>query len=473
MSQAPRVVLMALALVAGSASTEPARAQEPSPRPELGEPRPFRLPETERFVLDNGLTVTLAPYGSTPKATVRLVLPTGSVDEAREDQVWLAALTGDLLQEGTTTRTAEQIATEAASMGGSLSLGVGADRTTAGGDVLQEFTPDLVRLVADVLRNPSFPESELERLRSNRLRQLTVALQRPGTLTQVTFLERLYPDHPYGRPLPTREVLEAHSLEDIRAFWSDHYGPAGAHLYVSGRFDAAAVRAAVEETLGSWSGAPRPARAVGQASTAPGTVFLGRPGAPQSTLYLGLPVVDPSHEDWVALQVANALLGGSVGSRITSNIREDKGYTYSPQSLLSSRYRTAFWLQTADVASQVTGPAIREIFAEIERLRDEPPPEEELDGIRNYLAGIFVLQNSSRGGIVGQLSFLDLHGLPPEYLTGFVNRVHAVTPEDVQRMARDYFRPEDMLLVVTGDPDVALPQLRALGPVEVASPEGP
>lgn len=465
--------LVAVTLILGSVAAETVRAQEPAPRPELGTPRPFRLPQTQRFVLDNGLTVTLAPYGSTPKATVRLVLPTGSVDESGEDQVWLAALTGDLVQEGTTARTAEEVATEAASMGGSLSLGVGADRTTVGGDVLQEFTPDLIRLVADVLRNPAFPEAELERLRGNRVRQLTVALQQPGTLTQVAFLERLYPDHPYGRALPTRDVLEAHSVEDIRSFWSRHYGPEGAHLYVSGRFDAEAVRTAVEEALGPWGGSAPEAPPVGQATAHPGTVFVPRPGASQSTLYLGLPVVDPSHEDWVALQVANALLGGAFGSRITSNIREDKGYTYSPQSLLSSRYRTAFWLQTADVASQVTGPAVREIFNEIERLREEAPPEEELDGIRNYLAGIFVLQNSSRGGIVAQLSFLDLHGLPPAYLTGFVDRVHAVTPEDVQRMARAYFRPDDMLLVVTGDPEVALPQLRALGPVELVSPPEP
>lgn len=472
MSTVRNGLVMTAVLLFWGVSAEPAWGQEPAPRPELGEPRPFRLPQTERYQLENGLTVTLAPYGSTPKATVRLVLPTGSVDEAGADQVWLAALTGDLLQEGTATRSAEQMATEAASMGGSLSLGVGADRTTAGGDVLQEFAPDLIRLMADMLRNPAFPESELERLRANRLRQLTVALQQPGTLTQVAFLERLYPDHPYGRALPTGAVLEAHSLEDIRSFWSRHYGPEGAHLYVSGRFDAAAVRTAVEEALGPWAGAPPDAPPPGQATTAPGTVFVARPGAPQSTLYLGLPVVDPSHEDWVTLQVANALLGGAFGSRITSNIREDKGYTYSPQSFLSGRFRTAFWLQTADVASQVTGPAIQEIFNEIQRLRDEPPPEDELDGIRNYLAGIFVLQNSSRGGIVGQLSFLDLHGLPPGYLTGFVDRVHAVTPEDVQRMARDYFRPDDMLLVVTGDPEVALPQLREAGPVELAPPPG-
>lgn len=475
-STVPGRGVAALLFVAMTAAgvAAPGSAQQPAPRPTMGEPRPFRVPATERLVLANGLTVTLAPYGATPKATVRLVLPTGSVDEAVGES-WLAALTGDLVQEGTTTRTAEQIATEAASMGGTLSLGVGADRTNVGGDVLEEYAPDLVRLIADVVRNPSFPESELDRLKNNRIRQLSVALQQPGTLTQIEFLRRTYPDHAYGRPLPSAAQVAGYTAGRIRTFWADRYGPTGAHLYVSGRFDPDAVRAAVTEALEPWTltGSTAPAATPAEASTGRALVFVERPGAPQSTVYLGLPVVDPSHPDWIPLQVTNALLGGAFASRITRNIREDKGYTYSPQSFVSSRYRTAYWVQTADVESAVTGPAISEILAEIERLRTEAPPEPELAGIRNYLAGIFVLQNSSRDGIVGQLAFLDVHGLGEEYLGSYVDRVHAVTPADVQRIAREYLRPDDMLLVVTGDPAVALPQVRAFGAVEVVAPTSP
>ncbi len=444
--------------------------QTPPPRPEPGEPRAFRLPETERFTLENGLTVTLAPYGRTPKVTVLLVLPTGSVDEA-EDEVWLAALTGDLAMQGTTSRDAEQITVDAAAMGGTLSLTVGADRTNVGADVLEEHAPGLVRLIADVVRNPTFPASELGRLQDDRLRRLSVALQQPGTLTQAAFVRRLYPDHPYGRTLPTPDMIRSFDRDRIASFWGAHYGPVGAHLYVSGRFDAGAVRDAVEEALGPWSredAAPPP-----PAPTPAGgreLVFVERPGAPQSTLFLGLPVVDPSHEDYVALQVTNALLGGSFASRIVRNIREDKGYTYSPSSFVSSRYRSAYWVQTADVGSDVTGAALREILFEIDRLREEPPSAEELRGIQNYLAGLFVLQNSSRGGIVAQLSFLDLHGLPREYLTGYVERVHAVTPEEVRRIARTYLTPDRMLLAVTGDPALALPQIRDYGPLETVAP---
>ena len=166
--------------------------------------------------------------------------------------------------------------------------------------------------------------------------------------------------------------------------------------------------------------------------------MIDRPGAQQSTIYLGLPVIAPGHNDYIAFQVMNSLLGGSFGSRITANIREAKGYTYSPFSQHSSRYRDAYWVQVADVTTAVTGPSLKEIFYEIERLQKEPPTEDELQGIKNYLAGIFVLQNSSRQGVIGQLAFLDLHGLDESYLTTYVQKVFAVTPKDVQRIAQTY-----------------------------------
>src|SRR5690606_27402174 len=139
---------------------------------------------------------------------------------------------------------------------------------------------------------------------------------------------------------------------------------------------------------------------------------------------------------YVPLQVTNTLLGGAFASRITRNIREDKGYTYSPFSFVSSRYRSAYWAEVADVTTAVTGASIGEIFKEIERLTAEPPPAEELRGVQNYLAGTFTLSTASRFGMLGQLRTLDLHGLPQTYLTNYVRNVHAVTPAEVQRIMR-------------------------------------
>jgi predicted Zn-dependent peptidase len=193
--------------------------------------------------------------------------------------------------------------------------------------------------------------------------------------------------------------------------------------------------------------------------------LIDRPGAAQSTLYLGLPVIYPGSPDYIPMIVTNALLGGSFASRITSNIREAKGYTYSPNSQLSTRFRDAYWVEVADVTTAVTGPSLKEIFYEIDRLQKEPPTEEELQGIKNYLAGIFVLNNSTRGGVINQLAFVDLHGLDDKYLTTYVQKVFAVTPKDVQRIAQTYLLGDKMTLVVVGDKSKVADQVSAFGQV--------
>lgn len=435
---------LALALLAG-----PVAAQRQTP-PGGGPPHDFKLPAARTFHLDNGLGVTLVPHGTVPKARVVLVVRVGNLNEGPAE-TWLADLTGDLMREGTTTRTGEGLAAAAAGMGGDITVSVGPDQTTIGGDVLAEFTPDFVRLVADVVRNPRFPESEVDRLKADRVRDVSVSKRQPGSITLERFRRVMYPDHPYGRVFPTVEQVNGYTLEQLRRFYAANFGAARSHLYALGRFDAARVEAAARAALGDWVRGPEPLVNVPEPLSGRDLQLIDRPGAPQSTIYLGLPVVDPSHPDWVALQVTDALLGGFFGSRITTNIREQKGYAYAPRSQVSTRYRDAYWVEVADVTTNVTGPALQEIFKEIEALRAEAPPADELRGVQNYLAGTFVLQNSSRAGIAGQLASVRLHGLGDDYLTDYVRRVHGVTAADVQRVARHYLVPERMLIVITGD----------------------
>ncbi len=185
-----------------------------------------------------------------------------------------------------------------------------------------------------------------------------------------------------------------------------------------------------------------------------------RPNAPQSTIVVGLPAVDPSNPDFIRLRVMNSLLGGSFGSRITRNIREDKGYTYSPYSYVETHYRTGNWSQNADVTTADTYNSLREIMYEVERLQKTPPPADELKGIQNFETGMFVLRNSTPSGIIGQLNTLDLHGLPETYLTEQVKNINAVTPQQVSETARKYVRPEAMTIVVVGDKKQIDPQLK-------------
>jgi predicted Zn-dependent peptidase len=443
----------------------PASAQQQKQTPPAGSaPKPFTLPRKETFTLKNGTQVTLVPYGAIPKVTVSAVVLAGNINETAE-QVWLADLTGELMKEGTKTRSAEAIAEEAARMGGSLGISVTPDQTSVSADVLSESGPQLVALIADVLQRPALPASEVERIKTNFIRNLSIARSQPGSIAQERFSKLLYADHPYGRIFPTEEMIKKYTIADVQKFYRDNFGAARTRIYVAGRFDAAAMRRSITQAFGSWARGSNFVENVPKPVSVRKVHLIDRPGAPQSTLYLGLPVIDPSHKDFVALSVTNALLGGSFASRITSNIREQKGYTYSPNSSLSTHYRDAYWVQVADVTTAVTGPSLKEIFYEIERLQKEPPTEAELQGIKNYRAGVFTIQNSSRAGIIAQLANLDLHKLPDTYLTNYVQNVFAVTPQDVQRIAREYLRSEKMAIVIVGDKAQVAGQLSDYGEI--------
>ncbi len=449
------------AVLLGSAAAVLADKQSP---PAPAQPKGFSVPQPKTLTLDNGMAVTLVHYGTVPKVSVRLAVLTGNVNEG-PNQVWLADLTGDMLQEGTATRTASQIAEDVAKMGGALEVTVGENRTEIGGDVLSESGPSMVSLVADVVRHPKFPEAELARLKSDRERQLSIALSQPQPMAQQKFRSALYGDHPYGRLFPTDAMLKAYTLADVRGFYDKNYGAARAHLYVVGRFDDAAMEAAVRKAFSDWKKGPPPELSQPPAKSERAVYIVDRPGAVQSTVNLGMPVIDPSNPDWDRLFLMNVLLGGSFGSRITSNIREQKGYTYSPNSQLSNRYHDAYWVEVADVTTNVTGPAIKEIIGEIDRLQAEPPSDKELKGFQNYRAGVFILQNSSRPGIIGQLEFVDLHHLPADYLNGYVARVYAVTPAQVQEMAKKYLQDDKATIVVVGDKKVIEEQLKPFGTI--------
>jgi predicted Zn-dependent peptidase len=425
-------------------------AQQKEKPPAPGTPKDFVIPAPKRFTLANGMPVTMVPFGQVPKVTVRLVIDAANVHETK-DRVWLADLTGNMLREGTTALTGEALAREFAAMGGQLGVGVGPDTMSISSDVLSDSGVQAAQLIADVAAKPRLPESELARVKGNMARDLAIQKSSPQSVAQEKFSELLFGDHPYGRLFPTDAMLGGYTIDQVRAFHRDHYGAARARLYIAGVFDAAAMEAGVRKAFDSWAAGPAKAAAPSPAPKTGGFALLDRPGAPQSTVMLGLKVPDPAQADWIVLQVTDSLLGGSFASRIVANIREQKGYTYSPFSSINAHPGHAHWVETADVTTNVTGASLKEIFFEIDRLRKEPPAAEELQGIKNNLAGVFVVQNASRAGVLGRLVFVDQYKLGDTYLAEYVKRVMAVTPADVQRVANQYLTPDKMTLVVVGD----------------------
>jgi len=434
--------------------------------PQSPPPKPFHLPATDDFTLPNGMKVTIVPYGVVPKVAVRAFVSAGAVNESAT-QVWLSRLNASMMKEGTATRSAEQVAREAADMGGPLDITAGPEYTSVGGVVLSDFGPQYIALLADVLRHPLLPASQIARLKADLGRELAVEKTEPNSLARERFLQVLFPDHPFGRVFPSEKELQSYTVDDVQSFYKKSFAAAATHLYVAGKLDPG-LRQAVQDAFGTWARGAEPTEFPANPAKARSLYVIDRPGAAQSTLYLGLPVPGPTSADYIVLDVMNSLLGGSFASRITANIREQKGYTYSPFSQIGTRHHLAFWLQVADVTTNVTGPSFKEIFAEIDRLRKEPPPEGELKGIQNYLAGLFILRNTiSPDAVIGQLHFVDSQGMDRSFLSTYVQKVMAVTPQQIQGAAESYLVPSKMTLVVVGDKAKIADQLK---PYETATP---
>jgi predicted Zn-dependent peptidase len=433
-------------------------AQKQTP-PAGGTPKDFKLPNKTGKQLANGLRTTLVQYGSLPKVDVNLIIKTGNIHEAA-NEVWLADLTGLLLKEGTSTLSFKAISKKVAGMGGEVNINTGMDNVTISGSVLSEFAPDLVKVIADIVMNPAFPASELERLKSDLKRQLTVQKSVPQSQATERFAQIIYKDHPYGRYFPTEAMISSYTLEQAKGFYTKNFGAKRSVVYVVGKFDEKAVTQAIDEAFGKWIAGPEVSYPPATPARTNEIALIDRKDAPQTTVIIGTPTLTPKDKDVVALQVTNSLLGGSFGSRITSNIRESKGYTYSPFSTIQNRKGVSVWYEQADITSEHTGDALQEISNEIKKLQTEAPPKEELEGIQRYMAGTFVLQNSNPGGIINQLNFLDTHGLDDSYLTNRVKNIYAVTPEKVSEITRDYFKYEDMTVVMVGDKKLLEKQIK-------------
>ncbi|TMQ08301.1 MAG: insulinase family protein [Deltaproteobacteria bacterium] len=439
-----RLSTLAALLVAAAAHADKQAPPPPAP------PRPFALPQHQDVALDNGARITTVPYGAVPKATIELFIRGGASEDSAQ-QVWLSELMGTSLGEGTRSRPAAQLAQAAAAMGGDLDVTVEPDQITIAIEVLSEFAPRAIALVADVVRNPTFPPADVARVKSDLVRRLAIARTQPQQLAREQFAGALYPDHPFGRVLPTEAMLQGYTVDQVRDCYAARIGAARSHLYVAGRFDDAAVVKAARDALADWQRGPEPQPVKPAPAAQPAVRVVDRPGAVQSTLIIGLTVPTPKSDDYVPLLVTDALLGGSFGSRITSNIREQKGYTYSPFSAVRALEANASWSEQADVTTNVTGASLTEIVKEISRLRAEAPSADELRGIQSYLAGVFVLRNSTRQGIIRQLAFLETHQLTDDYLRNFAQRVWAIKPADVQRVATTYLDPKKMTIAVVGD----------------------
>lgn len=440
-------------------------------RPPAAAPRPYRFPDFERERLANGLMVWLVPLRDRELVSVHLLTDAGAAaeDEARGG---VAALTAQLLVTGTRRLDAAAFAETTERLGIDVSSESSWDSARAGFVALGEHLDAGLALLAEMIRTPRLDESEFDRVKGERLNDILQARADPGRLADESFIRELFAEGvPYGRfAAGAPETVEPLTVEDAREFHGSRYAPDGAHLIIAGAFDPADARAAVDRQLGDWSGSGAGHRRV-EPRTRGGRriVIADRPGSVQSELRVGHLGIDRQDPRYFPATVMSALLGGVFGSRLNLRLREELGYTYGARCSFDPRRAAGPFTATAAVHTEVTADATRELIGQLERIRDEPPGEAELAEVRDFMVGVFPLRFETTAGIAGAIEPLAVYGLPDDYWQTYRRNVEAVGTEDVRAVALELVRPDEALVVLTGDASRVRDDLERaeLGPVEV------
>ena len=444
-----------------------------SERPAAGQPRPYDFPDTIESTLANGLRVIVVPMPGRELIAASLTVRHGAVDEPA-DLAGATVLSARALTEGTELRDAIELTEATERLGASLHAEAGWDAASTALDVPASRLEPALDLLAEVVLRPSFPVSDVERLRDERLTDILQAKADPRRRVEEAFISTIYaPSSPYARSSAgTRETVEGLTADELRAVHAATYGPSHAALVVAGSVDADRVAQAAERLFGAWNGASQAGGST--IDDTPGTTsrlvrVVHRAGSVQSEVRIGHPGLPRRTPDFHAVSVMSAILGGLFNSRLNMNLREEKGYTYGARAGFDLRRARGPFSAAAAVNTEVTIPSIREMLLELDRMREAPVTDAELAAARDYLVGVFPLRFETAGPVAGSLAGLFVHGLGADELDRYRDAIMAVTADDVLRVARAHIRPEEAAIVLVGDHDAFGQDLEAagFGPVDV------
>jgi zinc protease len=434
---------------------------------------PFAFPRAHRSSLGNGLAVLSARHGRLPIVTAQVVVDAGA---ARQDLIkaGLAHLTAEALDAGTHARSGDALAWEFERIGVELDAEAGWDAILVQVTAPTPRLEPALALLADVVRNASFPDAEIRRLRDEQIAELLQRRKEPRALANDMAAEFIFgKDAPYGRPLlGTEGYARALTRGDVVAFHRAFFVPATSSLMLVGDIEDAHARLLAERHFADWTGAAAPAPPAAPAAPAGrGTTvhIVDRPDAVQSEIRVGHVGVARDHHDYFPLIVLNTLLGGAFTSRLNLNLRERHGFTYGVRSAFGFRRAPGpFVIQTA-VATEVTARAVEEILREVHAIREQGATDEEVENARLYLSGIIPLELQTTQQLAGRLADIEIFDLPDDYFDSYAARIAAVTRADVERVAREHIHPDRLAIVIVGNASAVREDMSRLqcGDVEV------
>jgi zinc protease len=442
-----------------------ANAPLPAGVPEVGKFRPGKLPSVDERTLGTGLRVLAVRKPGIPLVQARLVLPAPRpkpTDADRSKQLVLA----ETLLSGTEQRDSVEVAEALQRVGGTLSVNIDSEDARLRGSALSPSLADFLALIGEVLSEPAFPRDEVEIERARKAQEVLLQRAEPGAVARVAFKRRLYGEHPYAGGLPEPAEVAAVSAADLRRYYRSRVSAKGGLLILVGDLRPAKALDAAEAALGGWAGAATVPRLPRIPDIEPGPIVLvDRPGAAQSNIRIGGPSLTRRDDGLPALQLANMVFGGYFSSRLVENIRENKGYTYSPRSWLDHLPLGSVLNITADVGTEVTAPALLETRYELGRMATLPVSADELDGARRYLIGTTALSTQTQSGLAEYLVALSIAGLGLDYLRQLPKRLEKVTVDDVRDAAAEYLAPARLPTVILGDAKVVRASLETLDTV--------
>lgn len=434
-----------------------------------------KLPKPQEATLKNGLRVVLLEDRKIPTFAAQMVVLSGGLSDPA-DMRGVAAVTAAMLREGTKTRSSRDIAESIETIGATLSANSGVSSFSSNVNVsgLVENMDGAMAIFADVIRNPTFPQAELDKYKTRQLAQYQFLRSNPQFLAQDRFNRVIYGAHPAAILLTPPETLQRATSADLARFHQTYFRPNNAILAVTGDVTMKDLMPRLERAFGDWQRGDVPAATVPKVDplTKPGITLIDRPGSVQTVLTLGNLGIERTSPDYFAVLVMNRIFGGGPSARLFLNLREDKGYTYGAYSNFGGSKFPGTVLASSEVRTDVTEGALKEFMYEIKRIRDEKVPAQELEDAKRSLVGSFALSLEQPQTLLSNIVLLKLYDLPADYYETYPQRVAAITADDVQRAAQKYLDLPRLQIVAVGDAAKARPALAQYGAVEVVDVEG-
>jgi zinc protease len=437
--------------------TEAFRCQMPPPL----QPRPLNLPVHFEARLPNGLGLVVVEDKRLPLISFRLAFRSGDANDPPA-LPGLSDMMTHLLTEGTATRSSREIAEQVERLGATLTVGSGSDFTTVAASSLSIYAEEILELLAEVTLSPSFPQNEIDLARENTKQLLIQQRAQPNFLASERLAQVMFGEHPYARVSPTPESLDALSREAFVRFRESTFIPNNAVMIIVGDVESDSIVAQVEQLLGGWKPGELPDLNFPALPkrAARAAYLVDRPGSAQSNIVIANQGITRTSPDYFPMLLMHTVLGANASSRLFMNLREEKGYTYGAYSNLDARRLAGTFRATAEVRTPVTGASLHEFFYELNRVRDEVVSDEEIKNAKSYLTGVFPIRIETQDGLTDQLVSIRMYDLPDDYLQTYRDQINAVTADDIQRVAQEYVRPEEAVIVIVGDAAETSEQLK-------------